>query len=320
MSLISKETLGLSLSSFILSNVTITTISTDDFYNCLYWDHRIYDLRPKEDYARSHICRSHNISPLPVVTTDVIALIDAKIDDEYGKAENPSDVLICTNDKAHYDDCALQSEILNSLLSYLTSTRNPSNKFLKRVHILDHGYEHFHLIFSFLCSDSIHYSECSRLVWPSCITPNLYLGSAMCRNETVVSMLKITHILSFSDFPEKKIQLTNVETLHWKISDSLSAKLVSVFPVVVAWISKAINNDNGIVLVHRDQGVSRSASVVIAYLLHSDINFPSVDVALNYVKSKRPNPSFLQQLEEYSINIRNTNQTMEVQNDNIPVR
>ncbi|CAF2743180.1 unnamed protein product [Rotaria sp. Silwood2] len=305
------------------SNITITDISIQDLYNYLYWDHRIYDIRSNEDYIRSHICRAHNMYPLPIITVDAIADIDADIDKNYGRAEQPSEVIIYANKKAHYDDYQLQLEILNSLLSYLTSSMNLSKKSLKQIHILTDGYENFQSTFPFLCSDNIYYSECSQLIWPSYIMPNLYLGSEMCRNETVISMLKITHIMSFSDYPEKKIQSTNTKTLHWQVSDSLSAKLLPVFSPAVEWISKAIDDDKGIVLVHCDQGVSRSASVVIAYLLSSNSNFSTVDMTLNHVKSKRsvirPNASFLQQLEEYSSTIGIKNESMKPQKEDFAV-
>jgi len=280
---------------YMSSNVSIIDISNEDLYNKLYWDHRIYDLRCKEDYIKSHLCRAHNINPFPTITIDSIAKIDAEIDDNYGRAEQPSDVIIYTNNNYKIE--------LNCLLSYLIS----SMKFLKRIHILIDGYEQFHSIYPFLCTDSIYYNECSQLVWPSCIASNLYLGSSMCRNETVISMLNITHILSLSEYPEQIIRKKNIQTLHWKIADSLSANLLDVFPVAVRWISKGINDDKGIVLVHCDQGVSRSASVIIAYLLTYNVEFSTVDAALNHVKSKRgvirPNASFLDQLEKYLINI-----------------
>ncbi|CAF3784668.1 unnamed protein product [Rotaria socialis] len=289
------------------SNVTISAIPIKDLYNHLYWDHRIYDLRSKEDYIKSHICRAHNMNPSPVITVDAIADIDAQIDSEYGRAEQSSEVFIYTDAETHYENYQLQLRILNILLSYLTSARNHSNKSLKQIYTFIDGYENFHSTFPFLCSDSAYFHECSLLVWPSYVRPNLYLGSAMCRNETVIAMLNITHIMSFSEYNENEIKSTNITTLHWQLSDSRSTNLLSVFPSAIAWISKAINDENGTVLVHCDQGVSRSASVVIAYLLHSNTNLCTVEAAFNHLKLKRsvirPNASFLQQLEEFSSTI-----------------
>lgn len=286
------------------SNIGITTISTEDFYNRLYWDHRIYDLRSKDDYISSHIWRAHNLCPSPVISIDTVAAIDAQIDNDFGRAEQPTEVLIYTIDKIQYDDSQPHVMILDTLLSYLNSSRNPWNKLLKQILILSDGYEKFRSTFPYLCSDNIYYIECSQLSWPSYIKPNLYLGSSICRNKTVISMLKITHIISFSDFSPRQIDLENIKIQHWKISDSLTENLLAVFSPAVAWISQAIEIDKGIVLVHCDQGVSRSASIIIAYLMSSDSNFSTLNATLNYVKSKRsviqPNISFLQQLEQYS--------------------
>lgn len=300
-------------------SIRINDISIDDLYNYLYWDYRIYDIRSKEDYIKSHICRSHNIYPFPMITIDAIVDIDTQIADDYGKAEQPSEVIIYTDNKIH-QNYQLEMEIFNLLLTYLTSSKNPSNKLLKEVHILKDDYENFHSKYPYLCSDSIYFDQCSQLVWPSYISENLYLGSSMCRNEMVISMLKITHIMSFSDYQENKLQLPNVKTSHWQISDSLSSKMLPLFPSVVKWISNAINDENGIVLVHCEQGVSRSATVIIAYLLTSNGNFSTVDAALNYVRSKRsvikPNASFLQQLEEYLISINTNNQDKIIKKEN----
>jgi dual specificity phosphatase 12 len=93
-----------------------------------------------------------------------------------------------------------------------------------------------------------------------------------------------------------------------------------MFSSVVQWISTAIDDDKGIVLVHCDQGVSRSSTVIIAYLLYSNTNLSTVDKAFNLVKSARsiirPNPSFMEQLEQYLINIRKNNENIKIEKEN----
>ena len=71
-------------------------------------------------------------------------------------------------------------------------------------------------------------------------------------------------------------------------------------PGACRFIHDAINS-GGVVLVHCVQGVSRSASVVCAHLMHAYGWTPAQ--ALQFVKSKRPsadpNPGFVAQLGEY---------------------
>jgi protein-tyrosine phosphatase len=131
---------------------------------------------------------------------------------------------------------------------------------------------------------------------------NLYLGSVgAAYNFQVLQQLKISSILTVceclppkfpNDFEYKVIQVT----------DEPSVKLSLYFKEATDFIRKAINEGKG-VLVHCFAGVSRSASIVIAYLIkYHKMEFNS---AFNYVKNKRPwiNPNygFQAQLRRYCI-------------------
>lgn len=78
------------------------------------------------------------------------------------------------------------------------------------------------------------------------------------------------------------------------------ANLVSAFDVATAWIHNALENQ-GAVLVHCAAGISRSVTVVCAYLLryHGD-RFHSAEMAVSHVQKARPwaspNHGFLKQL------------------------
>ncbi len=62
---------------------------------------------------------------------------------------------------------------------------------------------------------------------------------------------------------------------------------LQIFESSVKWIWKSLNNDKEIVLIHCEQVVSRSAIVLIVYLLFSNENFVSVNEVYQFVKSKR---------------------------------
>ena len=179
----------MSESQAIPAQIPITHISAEDLYNYLYWDHRIYDVREETQYHAGHICRAHHMDARSMLSIDAIASIDRQINDEYGRTEHPERVIIYTE---------LDWDVPDSLVAYLNSSSNPSHRALKFIHILTGGYEQFQRVFPFLCSDSPHYQVCSEMTWPSFIIPSLFLGSSICRNETVIDLLNVTHVLSLS--------------------------------------------------------------------------------------------------------------------------
>jgi predicted protein tyrosine phosphatase len=82
------------------------------------------------------------------------------------------------------------------------------------------------------------------------------------------------------------------------LRDQVSANLVEVLKDAITFIKDSLAKKDGGVLVHCQQGKSRSASVVIAFAMEEmDLVY---DAAFRYVREKRrkvsPNPSFIQQL------------------------
>jgi protein-tyrosine phosphatase len=87
------------------------------------------------------------------------------------------------------------------------------------------------------------------------------------------------------------------------IYDLPSQKINDVFAEACRFIDTAltVNNANA-VLVHCNAGVSRSTTIVIAYLLHKRM-FKKYKDALDHVKAKRavanPNSGFVEQLVQF---------------------
>jgi len=98
---------------------------------------------------------------------------------------------------------------------------------------------------------------------------------------------------------------------HVGIMDLPNTDIVSHFDECFAFIDNAIDA-GGRVLVHCMAGVSRSASIVIGYLMKvKDMDF---ETAFNHVKAKRPsirpNDGFMRQLQNYGCQLKHQKQKL----------
>lgn len=123
----------------------------------------------------------------------------------------------------------------------------------------------------------------------------------------MLAHLGITHILSVMrgsvSLPPTPSPLS---CLQLPLTDTPFAELAEHLPRATAFISDALQDPRARVLVHCVQGISRSASVVCAYLIKIYGWTPAQ--AVQYVKSKRPiaepNPGFVSQLGEFAESLR----------------
>jgi len=132
------------------------------------------------------------------------------------------------------------------------------------------------------------------------IEPNLYLGNATAASNTkTLDELQITHILSIDSVPLVTHITDNPKYTNKFIraADVPKEDLLQRFDECLGFIEAAING-GGTVLVHCYYGVSRSATIVIAYLMKKYKS--KYDKAFERAKSKRtlvqPNTGFIQQL------------------------
>ena len=129
------------------------------------------------------------------------------------------------------------------------------------------------------------------------IEEGLFLGSLEgARNRELLRSNGITYVLSFLDNFRYFEKQAGLEYHQIEISDSPGADILKHVPESVSFISNSLKN--GRVLVHCAAGVSRSASIVIAYIMIK-YNY-TFDVAKAFVKSKRgcvwPNGGFQRQI------------------------
>lgn len=134
---------------------------------------------------------------------------------------------------------------------------------------------------------------------PACILDNfLYLGSQDCVDIEIIQNFKITHVLSVG-IPMPEGDWNELISLYVPCLDLPETVLTETWSTSNKFIETA-KEHNGTVLVHCNAGVSRSASVVIAYLIM--MCSYSFDEAYDLVKSKRkcvrPNDGFLRQLKK----------------------
>ncbi|KFQ41956.1 Dual specificity protein phosphatase 13 isoform B, partial [Nestor notabilis] len=143
------------------------------------------------------------------------------------------------------------------------------------------------------------------------VWPNIYLGDAWAaRSKTTLQSLNITHILNAADGPynintgAKYYEDLQIEYYGIEAFDDPSFNLSVFFYDAANFIGKALNTSGGKVFVHCAMGVSRSASLVLAFLMIHE-NMTIVD-ALKTVSAHRdicPNSGFLSQLRDLDIKL-----------------
>ncbi len=146
---------------------------------------------------------------------------------------------------------------------------------------------------------------------PDHIDGKIYLGGYRCaKTRSVLDELKITRIIvcgndlvqyfaeptPFDDEKSGKM-LSPLEYLQFALEDEYEQTISQCFDDA----HNFIENSSGNVLIHCHAGVSRSATIVLSYLMkYKKMTFPE---ARDFVKARRrcicPNPGFAKQLHQY---------------------
>lgn len=138
------------------------------------------------------------------------------------------------------------------------------------------------------------------------IISRLYVSDlAFAENPSALASLGITHVLSamrgYIAVPPLPIH-----RVQYPLDDLPFSELAAHLPHTTAFLRAALMDPNARVLVHCVEGVSRSTSVVAAYLI-AEFGWSTAQ-AIQYVKSRRraaePNFGFVQQLQEYAESLR----------------
>ncbi|KAJ7411664.1 Dual specificity protein phosphatase 16 [Pitangus sulphuratus] len=142
---------------------------------------------------------------------------------------------------------------------------------------------------------------------PTRILPHLYLGCQRdVLNKELMQQNDIGYVLNASNTCPKPDFIPESHFLRVPVNDSFCEKILPWLDKSVDFIEKA-KASNGRVLVHCLAGISRSATIAIAYIMkRMDM---SLDEAYRFVKEKRPtispNFNFLGQLLDFEKKIKN---------------
>jgi len=153
------------------------------------------------------------------------------------------------------------------------------------------------------------------------IAPRLYLTClATAKDVTQLANLGITHVVSAIEAAPTFSSTYPLRTLHISVSDYDGEDILSHLPSTTSFIRGALaESPNNRVLVHCLMGVSRSTTVVIAYLIATTKMTPRE--ALDAVRAKRafvrPNRGFMSQLQDYYSQSSNSLQA-QLSDDSVP--
>jgi protein-tyrosine phosphatase len=148
-----------------------------------------------------------------------------------------------------------------------------------------------------------HYSS-----HPSQILPGIYLGNYInANNLEEIRRLRINYILNCASDIKINNLPTDLKYCHLDMIDSPQLNIFQYFGKAFAFIESARKNNCNI-LIHCKLGISRSTSILIAYMIkHYGY---SVKKSLDLIKSKRkqvnPNNGFINQLYSFERYIANS--------------
>jgi len=164
-----------------------------------------------------------------------------------------------------------------------------------------------------LSSSSSSSSSLSSSSGPSRLLKYVFVGSkADAKDRDLLKRLGISHILNCT--PSRKLDPENgcpnyfakeqdFKYLRVSLFDNVGEYILAHLPSAFRFIDEA--SHYGGVLIHCHKGVSRSASIAIAYLMKK--NQLSADESLAFVKSVRPivspNAAFVSQLHAYGASL-----------------
>ncbi|XP_064609226.1 tyrosine-protein phosphatase vhp-1-like [Liolophura sinensis] len=217
-----------------------------------------------------------------------------------------------------YDQCSENTTMLTDDVFIVVLLQKLALTF-KSVTLLKGGFLGFQAMYPNLCesktNNNYKHTPLTSLsqpclpvsnVGPTRILPFLYLGSQRdALSQETVQVNGISYILNVSTACPRAPFIQDGHFLRIPVNDNYSEKMQPFFNEAFQFLD-TVRNSNGCVLVHCLAGISRSATLAIAYIM-KNLNMSSDD-AYRYVKEKRPtispNFNFLGQLLDFEKQLR----------------
>ncbi|XP_007425972.1 dual specificity protein phosphatase 16 [Python bivittatus] len=273
----------------------------------------LIDSRPFVEYNMSHILEAININCSKLMKRrlqqDKVLITELIQHSAKQKVEIDGKQEVVVYDQNSADLVSVPPD------SFLSLLLRKLEKNFRCVHLLAGGFAEFSNGFPGLC-------EGKSILVPSCISqpclpvsntgptrilPHLYLGCQRdVLNKELMQQNEIGYVLNASNTCPKPDFIPESHFLRVPVNDSFCEKIFPWLDKSVDFIEKA-KASNGCVLVHCLAGISRSATIAIAYIMkRMDM---SLDEAYRFVKEKRPtispNFNFLGQLLDFEKKIKN---------------
>jgi predicted protein tyrosine phosphatase len=158
-------------------------------------------------------------------------------------------------------------------------------------------------------NSTIKLNQEQLLFQPDHVIDNVYIGGFRCAmNLELLKVNNISRVLVCGRGLSCPFRVQGIEYLQFHLDDDDEQNISHCFDPAYKFITECVKGEDdygGNVLIHCYAGVSRSATIVIAYLMRQHLL--SLKDAKSLLRSKRPcispNDGFISQLEAYEIEL-----------------
>ena len=244
----------------------------------------ILDARGQSEFSSNHLLTARHHT---AIDSDYDCLLHA------GKLDQYNFIVL-------YDENSTASETSETLANLCQRIKERHNPY-----ILDGGIKEFEKAYPFMCTDKMILTESERYQEIQSYPSNVLYGvlfqgdGKQATSKKVLEDIGITHVVNITveyenAFPDL------VDYLHLKFRDELESKMEHRLSSAADYIADAIRG-GGRVLVHCVQGISRSSTITLSFLMK--YHAWTLENAYHYLKDKRqaaqPNRAFFMQLGNF---------------------